>query len=113
MRLGVLSQPHHPALHDILDRLRKSAEKIGAELVLTADLLAEAGGDGPPLEDEVDELDFLLTLGGDGTLLRGARFAGPSTGREGVPGWTGWAEVRPPLGVWRVLDRGRAHGRAG
>ena len=77
MRLGVLSQPQHPALTDILDRLRTSADEIGAELVLTADLLAEAGGDGPPLEDEVDDLDFLLTLGGDGTLLRGARFAGP------------------------------------
>jgi NAD+ kinase len=77
MRLGVLSQPQHPALTDILDRLRTSADKIGAELVLTADLLADAGGDGVPLEDDVGELDFLLTLGGDGTLLRGARFAGP------------------------------------
>ena len=52
MRLGVLSQPHHPALHDILDRLRNSAEKIGAELVLTADLLAESGGEAPVLKAE-------------------------------------------------------------
>ncbi|MCK5447535.1 MAG: NAD(+)/NADH kinase [Gemmatimonadetes bacterium] len=77
MRLGVLSQPHHPALRDIMDRLRASAEEIGAELVLTADLLAVAGGDGPALEDDAADVDFLLTLGGDGTLLRGARFAGP------------------------------------
>jgi len=77
MRLGVLSLPHHPALREILDRLRSSAEDVGAELVLTADLLAVAGGDGPALEERSDEVDVLLTLGGDGTLLRGARFAGP------------------------------------
>ncbi len=77
MRLGVVAQPHHPALRDIMDRLRASAEEIGAELVLTADLLAVAGGDGPALEDDAADVDFLLTLGGDGTLLRGARFAGP------------------------------------
>lgn len=77
MRLGVLSQPHHPALRDIMDRLRASAEEIGAELVLAADLLAVAGGDGPPLEEDTGGVDFLLTLGGDGTLLRGARMAGP------------------------------------
>lgn len=77
MRLGVLSQPRHPALREILDRLRASADKLGDELVLTADLLQVAGVDGPVLEDHAAELDFLLTLGGDGTLLKGARLAGP------------------------------------
>jgi NAD+ kinase len=77
MRIGVLSQPHHPALLDILDRLRVSADEWGAELVLTADLLSAARVDGPALEDHAHELDFLLTLGGDGTLLKGARLAGP------------------------------------
>jgi NAD+ kinase len=77
MRLGVLSQPHHPALRDIMDRLRVAADEIGAELVLTADLITVAGGEGPALEEAGDDVDFLLTLGGDGTLLRGARFAGP------------------------------------
>lgn len=77
MRLGVLSQPHHPALREIMDRLRSSAAEIGAELVLAGDLLASSGGEGPPLEDAPGEVDFLLTLGGDGTLLRGARIAGP------------------------------------
>lgn len=77
MRLGVLSQPHHPALLDVLARLRASAGELGAELVLTAELLAASGVDGPALEDHAGELDFLLTLGGDGTLLKGARLAGP------------------------------------
>jgi len=77
MRLGVLSQPHHPALRDILNRLRIAAGEVGAELVLTAELMAVAGTEGPALETHAADLDFLLTLGGDGTLLRGARLAGP------------------------------------
>ncbi|MBT8479702.1 MAG: NAD(+)/NADH kinase [Gemmatimonadetes bacterium] len=77
MRLGVLSQPQHPALRDIMDRLRTAAEEVEAELVLTSDLRAVAGGEGPALEDYPLDVDFLLTLGGDGTLLRGARLAGP------------------------------------
>lgn len=77
MRLGVLSQPNHPALREIIERLRASARDIGAELVFTRDLLEVAGGEGPPLEDDMAGVDFLLTLGGDGTLLRGARLAGP------------------------------------
>lgn len=77
MRLGVLSQPHHPALRDIMNRLHAVSGELGIELALTADLLSVAGGDGPALEDHAGDLDFLLTLGGDGTLLRGARLAGP------------------------------------
>ncbi|MCL7971712.1 MAG: NAD(+)/NADH kinase [marine benthic group bacterium] len=77
MRLGVLSQPHHPALRDIMGRLRASAAEVDAELVLTSDLMDVAGGEGPALEEDLAGVDFLLTLGGDGTLLRGARMAGP------------------------------------
>jgi NAD+ kinase len=60
-----------------MERLRVSAEEIGAELVLAADLQESTGGEGPALEDCIEDVDFLLTLGGDGTLLRGARLAGP------------------------------------
>lgn len=77
MRLGVLSQPHHPALQEIMGRLHAYAEEFGAELVLAADLLASTGRKGASLEEAIGEVDFLLTLGGDGTLLRGARLAGP------------------------------------
>lgn len=77
MRLGVLSQPHHPSLTEILARLQRAADEVGAELVLTGELLAVAEVDGPALEGHADDVDFLLTLGGDGTFLRGARLAGP------------------------------------
>jgi NAD+ kinase len=60
-----------------MNRLRAAAEELDTELVLTADLLGVAGGDSPALEEHADDIDFLLTLGGDGTLLRGARLAGP------------------------------------
>jgi NAD+ kinase len=73
----VLAQPHHAAMRDILERLRVAAAEVGAELVATAELLAVGGGSGPALENDPGSVDFLLTLGGDGTLLRGARIAGP------------------------------------
>jgi len=60
-----------------MHRLRITAEETGADLVLAGDLLAATGRGGPTLEEAVDEVDAILTLGGDGTLLRGARLAGP------------------------------------
>lgn len=77
MRIGVLARPHHASMRETLARLRPAAADVGAELLLSRGLLAEGGGDGPSLEDELSSLDFLLTLGGDGTLLSGARLAGP------------------------------------
>ncbi|MDP2469873.1 MAG: NAD(+)/NADH kinase [Candidatus Palauibacterales bacterium] len=77
MRVGVLSQPHHAALRDIMDRLRAAASENGVDLVLTSDLMAVFGGEGPALDERLEGVDFLLTLGGDGTLLKGARLAGP------------------------------------
>ncbi len=77
MRLGVLAQPHHSSMREILGRLRAAAGELGIELVLTGELMAVAGGEGIPLEQDPGAVDFLLTLGGDGTLLRGARLAGP------------------------------------
>jgi NAD+ kinase len=64
-------------MREILERLRSAAGETGAELVLTDELLSAAGGEGPALEEDPGAVDFLLTLGGDGTLLRGARLAGP------------------------------------
>ena len=77
MRLGVLAQPQHASMQDVLETLRAAARDIGADLLPSADLVSDLGGDGPVLEDDPGSVDFLLTLGGDGTLLRGARLAGP------------------------------------
>lgn len=64
-------------MREILERLRAAAEEVGAELVYMAELLAAGWGTGSALEEDPGGVDFLLTLGGDGTLLRGARLAGP------------------------------------
>jgi NAD+ kinase len=83
MKLGVLGNPGYPHLADVLARLGRVAESHGIGLYLHEDLVAAAGevehvGD---LDAAWPEIGCLLTLGGDGTLLRGARLAGPS----GVP----------------------------
>jgi NAD+ kinase len=83
MKLGVLGNPGYPHLADVLARLGRIAEPHGIGLYLHEDLVAAAGevdcaGD---LDAAWPEIGCLLTLGGDGTLLRGARLAGPS----GVP----------------------------
>lgn len=83
MKLGVLGNPEYPHLTDVLARLERVAAENRISLYLHQELAEAAGsvayaGD---LDAAWPEVDCLLTLGGDGTLLRGARLAGPS----GVP----------------------------
>lgn len=73
-RLGVIGHRGYDGLADILDFLAHEAPKLGCTLSFEDDLLEEVEG-GTPL-GHPGELDALLTLGGDGTLLRGARFLG-------------------------------------
>lgn len=80
MKLGLLARPRHPELADVLARLSRSAETLGFELFGDEAVRAVAPGM-PDLPDAMADVDVLLTLGGDGTLLRGARAAGP----DGVP----------------------------
>jgi NAD+ kinase len=83
MKLGVLGNPGYADLADLLARLGKAAEGNEISLYLHGDLIDAA--DGVPYAGDLDaawpDVGCLLTLGGDGTLLRGARLAGPS----GVP----------------------------
>lgn len=76
MRVGVVGNPEYPGLADVLERLLRLAPSIGMEPVFESDLHSRAGG--APLDD-VGTIDALVTLGGDGTLLRGARLL---AGRE-------------------------------
>jgi NAD+ kinase len=80
-RVGVVGHPRYAGLEAVLDRLIRCAEPHGLELIFEPDLRPE-GFDTPALlPDAVAGLDLLLTLGGDGTLLRGARLVAP----HGVP----------------------------
>ena len=71
MRVGVIGHTGYDELPAILGELLSLGSEMNLELEFEPDLHAVAGG-GTTLED-ASRLDALITLGGDGTLLRGAR----------------------------------------
>lgn len=77
MIIGVVGNPEYGGLDEVLDELRELAAGRGADVVVSEQLGDLALTSGRPLEERWDEVDVVLTLGGDGTLLRGARMAGP------------------------------------
>lgn len=80
MKIGVLANLEYSGLSDVLDRLRAAAGQNGIDLCFHEELSSPEGSQA--LGDATwSEIDCLLTLGGDGTLLRGARLAGP----RGIP----------------------------
>jgi NAD+ kinase len=74
IRLGVVGHQGYPGLGDVLATLAELAPRLGLEPVLEPELHA-AMPIGEVLE-RPEQVDALLTLGGDGTLLRGSRFLG-------------------------------------
>lgn len=83
MRIGVVANVGYAGLGESLRQLRETADALAVELSFDSDVRSQPGlGEGmAALEERRDEVDAILTLGGDGTLLRGARIAGP----RGVP----------------------------
>lgn len=71
MRLGVVGHRGYDDLLPLLDTLRRLAPVLGVALVLEPDLVPLAPE--LPTLDDLSSVDALLSLGGDGTLLRGAR----------------------------------------
>jgi NAD+ kinase len=70
IRLGVVGHTGYSGLTPALQTLHKLAPALNLQLRLEPELPA---GSGDERLDSPDEIDALLTLGGDGTLLRGAR----------------------------------------
>lgn len=81
MRVGVLANRHYAGMEELLQRLHGVAGSLGMEFSIERDLIDSLPSPAPSLEDSLDDLDWVLTLGGDGTFLRGARIAGP----RGIP----------------------------
>lgn len=75
-RIGVVGNLHYPELEAVLDDVRAAADEHGVE-TLYEEALGGGGARGGKLEEGWDGVQLLVTLGGDGTLLRGARIAGP------------------------------------
>jgi NAD+ kinase len=80
-RVGVVCHSSFEILSDTLARLTAFAGRSGVSLFFEPRLRAQLG-EGEVLTPEVcPDLDLVITLGGDGTLLRGARFVA----KDGVP----------------------------
>lgn len=71
MRVGVIGHTGYDDLPAILDGLLRLAPELGLDLEFEREMHEVAKG-GAPLTD-ARSIDALITLGGDGTLLRGAR----------------------------------------
>lgn len=71
-RIGVIANRRYDGLRAILADLRAEADSSGVRLALEPGLEELAPGADPMPGPE--GIDLLLTLGGDGTMLRGARF---------------------------------------
>jgi len=71
-QLGVIGHSGYAGLADILGTLVHQAKRLGFSVAFEQHLLEVAGG-GSPLTTAA-ELTGLISLGGDGTLLRAARF---------------------------------------
>jgi len=70
-RLGVVGHLGYGGLPDVLAALRRLAPALQLSLAFEESLREVAGPDAAPIK--AGEVDALLTLGGDGTLLRAAR----------------------------------------
>lgn len=73
MRVGVVGHLGYDGLDELVAHLVSQAPSLGMVLSFERGLLPLAGGAATELGDP-NALDALLAFGGDGTLLRGARF---------------------------------------
>lgn len=103
IRLGVVGHPGYEGLPDVLRGLAELTPRLGVRLFVEEGL---AGARAERL-DSADDVDAMLTLGGDGTLLRAARFlAGRAVPIIGVNlGRLGFLTCCPPTELPSALER--------
>ena len=71
IRVGVVGHQGYDGLAEVLSTLRRLAPSLDLQLSNERELLSVAGDDAAPIAPA--DVDAMLTLGGDGTLLRAAR----------------------------------------
>lgn len=106
MNVGVVGNPSHQDLRTLLARLTAAAPRLGFTLFSEPRLHEFWPEPGPAPFDRSTALDCLLTFGGDGTLLRGARLLdGVATPIIGVNmGRVGFLATAPAHNLDWVLD---------
>ncbi|MEE9134156.1 MAG: NAD(+)/NADH kinase [Gemmatimonadota bacterium] len=77
-RIGVMGNPRYGTVIEALERLAKIAPDHALELYVGSDLRTSAQVTVSELPEDPRDVDLLITLGGDGALLGGARWAGPA-----------------------------------
>jgi NAD+ kinase len=77
-RIGVLGNPGYPNVTEAADRLGAVAPGLGLELLVDPGIRTNLGVETSELPEQANDIDLLITLGGDGALLGGARWAGPT-----------------------------------
>jgi len=73
MNIGVVGNPSYRDLKDLLAHLAQVAPRLGFALFTEESIATLWPEPAPPSLARSPQLDCLVTLGGDGTLLRGAR----------------------------------------
>ena len=71
-RIGVIARERHQGMDAMLRQARRAAESHGMEVRFEA-AIADYAENGAALDLENEPVDMILSLGGDGTLLRAAR----------------------------------------
>lgn len=80
-RIGVFGQVRYGALENVIARIEAVSREHGLSLSYDPGILELAPRGAAPLDLETAGIDLLMTLGGDGTLLQGARMVAAA----GVP----------------------------
>lgn len=85
MKVGIIANPLKPGALKTHEVLMEALEKRGIEAIPEAETAKLVGGEGLPGPELADEVDVVVVLGGDGTMLHAlSLLGGPETPVAGV-----------------------------